>query len=69
MENSDTLLPKISGSSNIHDKNSKIRRKFYYLEKLNSKIRRKTYYLGKLNSKDGRKFYYSQKLCFDKFFA
>ena len=49
-------------------KNSKIGRKFYYLEKLNSKIGRKTYYLEKLNSKNGRKFYYSQKLCFDKFF-
>ena len=30
--------------SNIPDKNSKIGRKFYYLEKLNSKIGRKTYY-------------------------
>jgi hypothetical protein len=30
------LLPLIYGSSNIPDKNSKIRRKFYYLEKLNS---------------------------------
>jgi hypothetical protein len=62
------LLPLIFGSSNIPDKNSKIGRKFYYLEKLNSKIGRKTYYLEKLNSKNGRKFYYSQKLCFDKFF-
>jgi hypothetical protein len=46
---SDILLPKISGtssfckgprtqSSNIPDKNSKIGRKFYYLEKLNSKL-------------------------------
>ena len=62
------LFPLIFGSSNIPDKNSKIRRKFYYLENLNSKIGRKTYYLEKLNSKNGRKFYYSQKLCFDKFF-
>jgi hypothetical protein len=62
------LLPLIFESSNIPDKNSKIGRKFYYLEKLNSKIGRKTYYLEKLNSKNGRKFYYSQKLCFDKFF-
>jgi hypothetical protein len=38
----DILLAKISGSSNIPDKNSKIGRKFYYLEKLNSKIERKT---------------------------
>jgi hypothetical protein len=59
----DILLPKISGSSsfckgprirrevcsNIPDKNSKIRRKFYHPEKLNSKIGRKTYYLEKLN--------------------
>ena len=63
------LLPLIFGSSNIPDKNSKIGRKFYYLEKLNSKIGRKTYYLEKLNSKNGRKFYYSQKLCFDNFSA
>jgi hypothetical protein len=42
-------LPLIFGSSHIPDKNSKIRRKFYYLEKLNSKIGRKTYYLEKLN--------------------
>ena len=60
------ILPKIS--SNIPDKNSKIGRKFYYLEKMNSKIGRKTYYLQKLNSKNGRKFYYSQKLCFDRIF-
>jgi hypothetical protein len=38
------LLSLIFGSSNIPDKNSKIGRKFYYLEKLNSKIGRKTYY-------------------------
>ena len=50
--------------SNIPDKNSRIGRKFYYLEKLNSK-----YYLEKFNSKNGRKFYYSQKLCFDRIFA
>ena len=37
-------LPLIFGSSNIPDKNSKIGRKFYYLEKLNSKTGRKTYY-------------------------
>jgi hypothetical protein len=54
VERSDILLSKISGSSgfckgprtrssNIPDKNSKIGRKFYYLEKLNSKIGRKTY--------------------------
>ena len=35
------LLPLIFGSS--PDKNSKIGRKFYYLEKLNSKIGRKIY--------------------------
>ena len=52
------MLPLIFGSSNIPDKNSKIGRKFYYLEKLNSKIGRKTYYLEKWNSKNGRKFYY-----------
>jgi hypothetical protein len=56
LDGNDILLPKISGSSrfwlvplifgssNIPDKNSKIGRKFYYLEKLNSKIGRKTYY-------------------------
>ena len=62
------LLSKISGSSNIPDKDSKIGRKFYCLEKLNSKIGRKTYYLEKWNLKNGRKFYYSQKLCFDRIF-
>ena len=31
--------------SNIPDKNSRIERKFYYLEKLNSKIGRNTYYI------------------------
>jgi hypothetical protein len=35
------LLPLIFGSSNIPDKNSKIGRKFCYLEKLDSKIGRK----------------------------
>jgi hypothetical protein len=53
-----TLLPLIFGSSNIPDKNSKIGRKFYYLEKLNSRIGKKPYYLEKLNSKIGRKTYY-----------
>jgi hypothetical protein len=64
MISSDILLPKISESSGFCKGQLKIRRKFYYLEKLNSK-----YYLEKFNSKNGRKFYYSQKLCFDNFFA
>ena len=37
------LLPLIFGSSNIPDKNSKVGRKFYYLEKLNFKNGRKFY--------------------------
>ena len=45
----------VEGISNIPDKNSKIGRKFYYLEKMNSKM-------------EGNSTMYSQKLCFDRIF-
>ena len=61
--NNDILLPKVSGSSNIPDKNSKIERNSTTLKNWIKKLE------GKPTSlKNGRKFYYSQKLCFDKFF-